>query len=281
MPKSKFENFIDEVAKDAHQKYDASSISDQHNSEYKIQRLINEVFPPEVLKNLANQQRNSIDELIKRVINSEGAEALTKPRLEGIKELITEHLWAKELTQVADSMFFLEGFVNLSPDNNLFEARAKDAFLSQLLDAIRLFTQKVPAFPLAIAIRSEDRFIVMFRSTDEDKALTESTIRALVAAYDAEEIAICFATDAYHGMKACLITRKLSTEGTAIFLELEAKSDGWVIGKPVGKISSSQLNDFVGQEAVLNFNEPFIRTRKVEAQKSLEQWMPMYKWGFS
>jgi hypothetical protein len=256
-------------------------MQNMNNPESMLNKRISEVFPKEVLNELAPQQRNLISSAIKRVLEDESPEALTIARLQGIKELATEHLWSPELTKVAESIYFLEGFKSLSLDKNLFEAPAKQAFLSQLLDSISLFTSKVRTFPVAIAIRTDERFIVMFRRADEDKNLTESTIRAMVAAYDAVEIAICFSTHVYQGNKACLITRSTNTQGTAIFLEMNAEPDNWVIGKPVAKIDCAQLNDFIGREAITNFNDPFIRSRKQEAQQSLEQWMPSYKWGFA
>lgn len=251
-----------------------------NNSESNVIERINEVFPQEMLDKLAFQQKNLINSAIKRVLDNESPDALTIPRLQGIKELVTEHLWSPELTKVAESMGFLEGFASLSPDRNLYESPAKEAFLQQLLDAVKLYTHKVTAFPVAIAIRKEDRFVVMFRNAEEDKKSTESTILAMVAAYDAEQIAICFSTDVYQGVKACLITRNTNTQGTALFLELNFEVDSWVIGKPVAKIDIAQLRDFIGRETIINFNDPYIRSRRQHAQQSLEQWMPSYKWGF-
>lgn len=56
------------------------------------------VFPRHVLDGFAPQQINMTNNAINRVIDNEGMEALTVPRLEGIHELVTVHLWCDALT---------------------------------------------------------------------------------------------------------------------------------------------------------------------------------------
>jgi hypothetical protein len=62
------------------------------------------VFPRELLDSLAPQQRTLTDNVINRVLNQEGVEALTLDRLEGIKELVTQHLWFSALTEASKSL---------------------------------------------------------------------------------------------------------------------------------------------------------------------------------
>ena len=59
------------------------------------------VFPRELLDSLAPQQRTLTENAINRVLNQEGVKALTVDRLEGIKELVTQHLWSSALTEAS------------------------------------------------------------------------------------------------------------------------------------------------------------------------------------
>ncbi|MEN9420360.1 MAG: hypothetical protein RI988_3981 [Pseudomonadota bacterium] len=62
------------------------------------------VFPRELLDSLAPQQRTLTENAINRVLNQEGVKALTVDRLEGIKELVTQHLWSSALTEASESL---------------------------------------------------------------------------------------------------------------------------------------------------------------------------------
>ena len=57
-----------------------------------------QVFPPEVWDALAPQQQTLTGTAMNLVIDQEGMEALTVDRLEGIYELVTEHLWSSAFT---------------------------------------------------------------------------------------------------------------------------------------------------------------------------------------
>jgi len=65
---------------------------------------VRQVFPRQMLDSLAPQQRMLTDNAINRVLNKEGLEALTVARLEGIKELVTQHLWSDALTTASKSL---------------------------------------------------------------------------------------------------------------------------------------------------------------------------------
>jgi len=65
---------------------------------------IRQVFPQQVLDALAQQQRTLADNAINRVINRDGMEALTVERLEGIYELVTQHLWSPAFTAAAKTL---------------------------------------------------------------------------------------------------------------------------------------------------------------------------------
>jgi hypothetical protein len=65
---------------------------------------VRQVFPAKFLNTLAPQQENLIDAAIHRVVQKEGHEALTVDRLEGIKELVTQHLWSSALTEASKSL---------------------------------------------------------------------------------------------------------------------------------------------------------------------------------
>ena len=64
----------------------------------------NVVFPLHVLDGFAPQQINMTNGAINRVIDNEGMEALTIPRLEGIHELVTVHLWCDALTAMTKNL---------------------------------------------------------------------------------------------------------------------------------------------------------------------------------
>ena len=63
-----------------------------------LHERFNVVFPRHVLDGFAPQQINMTNNSINRVIDREGIKALTIPRLEGIHELVTVHLWCDALT---------------------------------------------------------------------------------------------------------------------------------------------------------------------------------------
>lgn len=65
---------------------------------------VRQVFPLELLDSMAPQQRTLTDNAINRVLNKDGVEALTLDRLEGIKELVTQHLWSDAHTAVFKKM---------------------------------------------------------------------------------------------------------------------------------------------------------------------------------
>lgn len=58
-----------------------------------IGKRVYEAFGRETLDSLSVQQENMANAMILRILDAEGPEALTKDRLEGVKEMVTEHLW--------------------------------------------------------------------------------------------------------------------------------------------------------------------------------------------
>lgn len=62
-----------------------------------------QVFTLDVLSSFAPRQVKLTDNAIHRVVEHDGPDALTIPRLEGIYELVTEHLWCGTLTAAAKS----------------------------------------------------------------------------------------------------------------------------------------------------------------------------------
>lgn len=65
---------------------------------------VRQVFPLNLLNTLDPQQRTLTDNAINRVLNNEGPKALTVDRLEGIKELVAQHLWSPALTEESKSL---------------------------------------------------------------------------------------------------------------------------------------------------------------------------------
>ena len=62
---------------------------------------VRQVFSQDEFDSLAPQQRTLLDNASQRVANKDGLEALTVERLEGIKELVTQHLWSGALTEAS------------------------------------------------------------------------------------------------------------------------------------------------------------------------------------
>lgn len=176
-------------------------------------------------------------------------------------------------------MNFHDRYFSLSSSGNFFRAQATDNFLAQVLDAIEEYTKKQTTFPVTIAIRSGEKVFIKFRRPEESEESTESTIIAMVTAYDADEIAICFATDLYQGLKAGIITRSRGKLGELIFFELENQTH-WAIGSPVGKIAAREIPEYIGKHAIEHFNNPEERARILEAQESLKIWLPDVQWDF-
>jgi hypothetical protein len=65
---------------------------------------VRQVFPRELLDTFAPQQETLADNAIERVLRKDGPDALTVDRLEGIKELVTQHLWSSGLTAASKSL---------------------------------------------------------------------------------------------------------------------------------------------------------------------------------
>ena len=59
---------------------------------------VKQVFPEAYLNTLAPQQETLINSAIHRVVQKDGPDSVTLDRLEGIKELVTQHLWSDALT---------------------------------------------------------------------------------------------------------------------------------------------------------------------------------------
>lgn len=63
-----------------------------------------EVFPERLRATLSPQQLNSINHAISRVLDKEGPDALTLPRLEGIKEMVLEDLFPTSFANALRSL---------------------------------------------------------------------------------------------------------------------------------------------------------------------------------
>lgn len=63
-----------------------------------------QVFPDKVWSELAPQQQTLAENAMARVREREGDAALTLARLEGIKELVTQHLWSPALSEASKSL---------------------------------------------------------------------------------------------------------------------------------------------------------------------------------
>lgn len=246
----------------------------------KLSEKLHSVFTPQEIDALAPQQVAMLNNKINRVIDTEGEAALTRPRLEGIKEMMTEHLWPAGLTIAETTWKTIDGFVSLSPDFNYFSAEVAEPFFDQVLNAIEIWTAESKTFPVVIAIRKGKRAYLLFRHPDEEAGTTESTALAMVVAYAPDELVVCTATDVLGGLKAFLVTVSRTTESNGIFFDLEKGKDRWQIGEPIGKIDPNTLEDYTGATAFRSFNNSAERARMYEARKALTEWKPSYDWCF-
>jgi hypothetical protein len=86
----------------------------------RLSEKLHAVFSQHEIDALAPQQVAMLNNKVNRVIDTEGEAALTRPRLEGIKEMLSEHLWPTGLTINETTWKTIDGFVSLSPDFNYF-----------------------------------------------------------------------------------------------------------------------------------------------------------------
>lgn len=246
----------------------------------KLTKELIAIFSSQEQLALAPQQINLLNNAVKRVLESEGEDALTLPRLEGIKELVLEHLWPAELAIVEKVRSSMAGFRCLSSHWNLFTATVNEPVIDQVLSGVEGWTSLARTFPVVIGVRTGSRLVLLIRSSEEALSDTESTALAMVAAYDADELFLCSATDALGGLKAFLVTKSRTTEGVGIFFQLTESEDRWVIGDPVGKIDPKILGDFMGAAAFKSMNTDSAHARRDEARQALTGWQSMYDWQF-
>jgi hypothetical protein len=237
-------------------------------------------FTTQERESLVPQQINLLNNAVSRVIKNEGVAALTKPRLEGIKEMVLEHLWPDSLSTVEKVRTSMEGFECLSSHWNFYTTLVSQPVMDQVLNGVEGWTSLTKTFPIVIGVRAKNRLFLLFRRPEEDPASTEATALAMVAAYDADEIFLCSATDVLGGIKAFLVSRTKTTEGVGIFFQLTEGEDRWVIGDPVGKIDPNTLSDFMGSAAFQNLNTDSASSRGEEARQALTRWQPTYDWRF-
>jgi hypothetical protein len=237
-------------------------------------------FTTQERASLVPQQINLLNNAVSRVIKNEGVAALTKPRLEGIKEMVLEHLWPDSLSTVEKVRTSMEGFECLSSHWNFYTTLVCQPVMDQVLNGVEGWTSLTKTFPIVIGVRAKNRLFLLFRRPEEDPASTEATALAMVAAYDADEIFLCSATDVLGGIKAFLVSRTKTTEGVGIFFQLTEGEDRWVIGDPVGKIDPNTLSEFMGSAAFQNLNTDSASSRGEEARQALTRWQPTYDWRF-
>lgn len=238
------------------------------------------LFSEQEQRALAPQQINLLNNAVKRIIEGEGEVALTQPRLEGVKELVLEHLWPIGLATVEKVRTSMKEFHCLSSHWNFFTAEVNDPVSDQVLNGVEGWTALAKTFPVVIGVRTKNRLFLLFRNSEEESSTTESTALAMVSAYDADELFLCSATNVLGGLKAFLVTRTKTTEGVGIFFELTESADRWVIGDPVGKIDPNTLDDFMGGVAFKSFNSDSASARRKEARQALMRWQHMYDWQF-
>jgi hypothetical protein len=174
----------------------------------------------------------------------------------------------------------MEGFECLSSHWNFYTTLVSQPVMDQVLNGVEGWTSLTKTFPIVIGVRAKNRLFLLFRRPEEDPASTEATALAMVAAYDADEIFLCSATDVLGGIKAFLVSRTKTTEGVGIFFQLTEGEDRWVIGDPVGKIDPNTLSDFMGSAAFQNLNTDSASSRGEEARQALTRWQPTYDWRF-
>ena len=136
-----------------------------------------QVFPESLWNTLAPQQQNIVDNAINRVATQEGLDAVTVPRLDGILELATQHLWSPALTAASKSLpaspTAKSATSDLTPQKSMGYVRepATGTTLPPDLVAAYLATQYQvnpsdgqPGFTLRIGTKQSDLLSLMNRS---------------------------------------------------------------------------------------------------------------------
>ena len=110
-----------------------------------------QVFPDEVWSELAPQQRTLAETAMARVREREGDAALTLDRLEGIKELVTQHLWSPALTAASKSLPPSE--MATSETSGSTRPRSSDSAMGSPESSVPTDLQNLPVDPALAPMR--------------------------------------------------------------------------------------------------------------------------------
>jgi hypothetical protein len=113
-----------------------------------------QVFPDKVWSALAPQQQTLAENAMARVREREGDAALTLARLEGIKELVTQHLWSPALSEASKSLPPLE--MATSAISALTPPRSSDSAMDSQASAAPTDLQNLPVDPALAPMREMD-----------------------------------------------------------------------------------------------------------------------------
>jgi hypothetical protein len=115
---------------------------------------VRQVFSQEEFESLAPQQRTLLDNAIQRVADKEGLDALTVPRLEGIKELVTQHLWSPALSEASKSLPASEMATSETSDSTL--PKSSDSAMDSQASAVPTDLQNLPVDPALAPMKELD-----------------------------------------------------------------------------------------------------------------------------
>ena len=129
---------------------------------------VRQVFSQEEFESLAPQQRTLLDNAIQRVADKEGLDALTVPRLEGIKELVTQHLWSPALSEASKSLPVSEMATSETSDSTL--PKSSDSATDSQASAVPTDLQNLPVDPASAVMKAHEQALSQQSTTEKPPA---------------------------------------------------------------------------------------------------------------
>ena len=128
---------------------------------------VRQVFPQELIDTFAPQQETLADNAIDRVLKKDGPQALTVERLQGIKELVTQHLWSGALTEASKKLPTAAMATSETSDSP--QTKSADSGTGLQKSAYQLDLQNLPEDPVLGAIRAMQSRLTE-QSIEDEKA---------------------------------------------------------------------------------------------------------------
>ena len=124
-----------------------------------------QVFPDKVWSELAPQQQTLAENAMARVREREGDAALTVARLEGIKELVTQHLWSPALSEASKNL--QPSAMATSETSDSTPSKSSDSAMNSQESSAPTDLQRLPEDPALGAIRAMQSRLTAQSTTDD------------------------------------------------------------------------------------------------------------------